>query len=119
MPFYEFRCACGRVVSRRASEPPPPPVCECGSETKRVYKFQLVFSRPGFSPALGRWVESDREYRAELKTLRSQMEDSGVPIRPERFEGDWSDLYVDDGRSDPDRLLWEARQKGPADADFD
>ncbi len=53
MPTYVYRCKrCGRIIEMErpfTESNAPPPKCECGSETARVFTPPLIqFIGPGF-----------------------------------------------------------------------
>lgn len=90
MPIYEFESPCGAFLStsRPMNEDTLHKTCECcGLEARRVFS-DFAFHRftPHYSPAVGKPVSSQKEFREDLKraseeaTLRTGMPHDFQPI---------------------------------------
>lgn len=89
--MYEFKCKkCKLVFTLLTREDPTCPVCDV-KEIARVYSFNPLTSfQPHYNVAVGKWVNSDKEFKDALKvasaeqSARTGLDINYVPI-------DWKD----------------------------
>lgn len=96
MPEYSFRCPCGAELS--TSRPMTADTQRkyhdaCGLDAQRIYSdFSFRRFQEHFSPAVGKVVSSEKEFRDDLKkaseqaTARTGIEHNFVPMDPPKLE---------------------------------
>lgn len=92
MPLHAYRCrSCGagrEDYTPISVSPPEDFPCSCGRRQQRVFHPPVVFKgfEPHFNASVGRYVSSEREFRAELSraseamSQRTGMDHNYVPL---------------------------------------